>query len=226
MRWLKQNTAANVCVLMVLSNDRASPASSFSSGDLTIKISKNGGSFSTISVTAVNLGNGWYSIPLTISHTDTLGELLLHVEANTADPYDEKYLVVGIDTTASIPNQVWDELIVSHVVPGSFGTGISGSSSATIAGAVWDVTVSGHTTAGTFGEMVGNGISILRGLVHENTVIDNQAYTSGLLTSARVRSYDTKTNALAAGATGVLWTFTITIQYTGTQISKYTLVRE
>lgn len=56
----------------------------------------------------------------------------------------------------------------------------------------------------------------LLGLVHENSVIDQQVYDSNdNLLSARIRSYDTAANALAAGATGLRFTWAATGTYAG-----------
>ena len=71
--------------------------------------------------------------------------------------------------------------------------------------------------------------NILRilGLVHDNTVIDQQVYNlDGCLTSARVRQYDTKANTVAAGATGLLNTWTISASYSSGQLVDYKVVRE
>ena len=54
-------------------------------------------------------------------------------------------------------------------------------------------------------------------MLHEIAVIDTQVWTtiSGrtVLTSARLRTYDSKANAQAAGATGLLATYTMTATY-------------
>jgi hypothetical protein len=48
---------------------------------LTISLKKSGGSFSTITPTVTDKGNGWYDLALTTSHTDTLGVAVLHITA-------------------------------------------------------------------------------------------------------------------------------------------------
>lgn len=55
---------------------------------LTIRVSKNGGTFSIITPVVTEIGNGWYNLALTASHTDTLGDFVLHIEAVNADPTD------------------------------------------------------------------------------------------------------------------------------------------
>lgn len=57
-------------------------------------------------------------------------------------------------------------------------------------------------------------ITRVLGLLHENTVIDQYIYNgSGQATSMRVRAYNSKTNADLAGATGLLYTWTVSATY-------------
>lgn len=62
---------------------------------LTITASKDGGAFASISPTVTDRGNGWYALALTASHTDTLGDLALHVTGASADPTDTLCRVVA-----------------------------------------------------------------------------------------------------------------------------------
>ena len=68
-------------------------------------------------------------------------------------------------------------------------------------------------------------LSRMVGLLHENSVMDNTAYSGGKLTSARVRLYDSPANATAAGATGKLFEYQITATYTGGNLSTYLVTR-
>jgi hypothetical protein len=66
----------------------------------------------------------------------------------------------------------------------------------------------------------------LLGLAHENAVFDQQVYDGdGNLTSGRIRSYDSDVHANAAGATGLLFTWTITAVYTAGNLTSYKIVR-
>lgn len=85
MRTLKQSTARN---LMVFVTDEADPLSGKTGLTLTITASKNGGAFGSISPTVTERGSGWYSLALTTSHTDTLGDFALHITATGATPAD------------------------------------------------------------------------------------------------------------------------------------------
>lgn len=83
MRIFTQSTARNVMVLMVQSADHVTGATGLT---LSISLSKDGGAFSVIAPTVTERSNGWYSIALTTSHTDTLGDLALQITASGADP--------------------------------------------------------------------------------------------------------------------------------------------
>jgi hypothetical protein len=65
------------------------------------------------------------------------------------------------------------------------------------------------------GASISADLNILKGLLFGNAVQDQQAWTSGRLTSARIRIYDTAANANSAGATGLLATYTVTATYDG-----------
>lgn len=104
MRELKLSTAANVMVFMTDSADHVTGKTSLT---LTITASKDGAAFSSISPTVTERGNGWYNVALTTSHTDTLGDLALHVTATGADPTDLPMRVIAMDkTVANTPANV------------------------------------------------------------------------------------------------------------------------
>lgn len=94
MRILKQSTAANVMLFMTDSADHVTGKTGLT---LTITASKDGAAFATISPTVTDRGNGWYSLALTTAHTDTLGDLALHVTGTGADPTDALCRVVAVD---------------------------------------------------------------------------------------------------------------------------------
>lgn len=85
MRELRQSIARDVMVLLVLSSDHVTGATGKT---LTITASKNGAAFAGIAPTVTERGNGWYAISLTAAHTDTLGDLALHITAADTDPLD------------------------------------------------------------------------------------------------------------------------------------------
>lgn len=94
MRVVKQSTARDVMVFMTDSSDHITGKTSLT---LTITASKNGAAFGSISPSVTERGSGWYSLALTSSHTDTLGDLALHVTGSGADPTDTLLQVVAYD---------------------------------------------------------------------------------------------------------------------------------
>lgn len=85
MRLLKQSTQRDIYVLMT---DSTNPRVGLASLTLTITAGKNGGNDSSISPTVTDRGDGVYAITLTTSHTDTLGDLWLHITATGANTED------------------------------------------------------------------------------------------------------------------------------------------
>jgi hypothetical protein len=82
---LKQSTARN---LMVFLTDATDHVTGLTGATLTVTLSKNGTAFGSITPTVADCGYGWYSLALTTSHTDTLGDLVFHITASGADPID------------------------------------------------------------------------------------------------------------------------------------------
>jgi hypothetical protein len=97
MRKIRQNTSKNVMLLLV---EATSHITGLPGATLTITSSKDGLAFAAITPTVTDLGNGWYSLALTSAHTDTLGDLALHVTATSADPADLVLLIEGGATDA------------------------------------------------------------------------------------------------------------------------------
>lgn len=70
---LKQSTTITVPVFAHDANGDA--VTGLLDAGFTKRISKNGGAFAAMTVTITEMENGWYSVPLSTSHTDTLGIL-------------------------------------------------------------------------------------------------------------------------------------------------------
>jgi hypothetical protein len=88
---LYKSTATNRMVFMTDSADGKTGKTGLT---LTITASKAGGAFASISPTVTERGSGWYSLALTASHTDTLGDLALNITASGADAADKLYQIV------------------------------------------------------------------------------------------------------------------------------------
>jgi hypothetical protein len=94
--FLKQSTAANVTILMIDATSHVTGATGLAAG-LTIYATKAAGTPATITPTVTELDatnvKGVYKLALTTGHTDTLGELQLHITATGADPTDLKWQI-------------------------------------------------------------------------------------------------------------------------------------
>ena len=90
---LKQSTARN---LMVFLTDSTDHVTGLTGATLTISLSKDGAAFASITPTVTERGDGWYSLAMTTSHTDTLGDLVLHITAASADPIDLREQVFAL----------------------------------------------------------------------------------------------------------------------------------
>lgn len=96
---LKQSTARNIMLFM---SDEADPTLGLAGLTLTVEASKDGGAFASITPSAVtDRGDGWYSIGLTTSHTDTLGDLVIRATATGAIA-GETRLEVEANTNADV----------------------------------------------------------------------------------------------------------------------------
>ena len=70
---LKQST--NITVPFFAHDADGDAVTGLVNAGFTKRISKNGGAFGAMTVTVTEMENGWYSLPITTSHTDTLGIL-------------------------------------------------------------------------------------------------------------------------------------------------------
>jgi hypothetical protein len=91
---LTQSAARDIYVFMASSSDHVTGITGLGSA-LTVTMGKNGGALGSISPTVTERSNGWYTLSLTASHTDTQGELGFHVTGAGCDPSDFKHVVVA-----------------------------------------------------------------------------------------------------------------------------------
>lgn len=135
MDLLKQSTAVDVTILMIDSGDHVSGKTGLSAG-LTIYASKAAGTPATITPTVTELDStnvpGLYKLAFTTTHTNTLGELQLHITASGADPTDVNFQVL-----ANLPGEL----------------------SATSIQAIWDALTSALTTASSVGKLLVDNIN-------------------------------------------------------------------
>lgn len=99
MRLLKQSTARDISVFMTDSADHITGKTGLT---LTIKVGKNGGALTTITPTVTEDVSGWYTLSLTTTHTNTLGDLNFHITSAGADPSDFLCMVVAVDLADAV----------------------------------------------------------------------------------------------------------------------------
>lgn len=136
----KQSTVGNWPVLLIDSSDHVTGKTGLT---LTIKASKDGAAFATITPTVTELESGWYNLALTTAHTNTLGAIALQVSSTGADPTGERGQVVADLPGATVAS-----------VSGAVGsvTGAVGS----VTGAVGSVTGAVGSVTGAVGSVTGN----------------------------------------------------------------------
>lgn len=77
----------------------------------TVRLSKAGASFIYSDVAAAEVGLGWYSLPLTTTSTNTIGDLAFHVTAASADDRDWVDQVLAGVQVATIVDSVKADLV-------------------------------------------------------------------------------------------------------------------
>src|SRR3990172_5380216 len=100
---LKQSTAITVVVFAHDANGDG--VTGIVDGSWTKRISKNGGAFAAMTVTITEMENGFYSVPLTTTHTDTLGVLVVSLSAAAAKRVNLMWrIAVRITDDLAFPN--------------------------------------------------------------------------------------------------------------------------
>lgn len=100
---IKQNSSKNIMVFMKDSSNHISGKTGLT---LLISVSKDGGEFSVINPVVTERGDGWYSIAITSSVTNIIGELAFHITATGADNNDFVYNVYSNDMSSVVPS-IW-----------------------------------------------------------------------------------------------------------------------
>ena len=85
--------------LMILSADNKTGATGLSP---VVTIAKNGAVFAAPLGAVTEIGEGWYSVAATAANYNTIGPLLLHAEAPTANDTDDRYDVIPVTGTTVV----------------------------------------------------------------------------------------------------------------------------
>lgn len=103
MSWLRQSTAETVVLgPFVDDTDGKTAETALTISQADIRLSKNGGAFAQTNnaAGATHMENGYYSVPLNTTDTNTLGRLRVAVSESGALPVWRDFMV--------LPQQVWD----------------------------------------------------------------------------------------------------------------------
>jgi hypothetical protein len=173
---LKQSTARNLSVFMTDSADHITGKTGLT---LTITASKDGAAFASITPTVTERGTGWYSLALTTSHTDTLGDLAFHITSAGADPTDLVRQVVVDLPGATVSS-----------VTGAVGS-VTGNVGGNVTGSVGSVTA--RVTANT-DQLAGQTVTAAAGVTFPTSVASPTNITAGTITTVT-----NLTNAPTAG---------------------------
>ncbi len=228
---LKQSTARNLMVFMADSSDHITGKTGLT---LTITASKDGAAFASISPTVTDRGSGWYNLALTTSHTDTLGDLAIHITGTGADATDISRQVVlqipGDVLTANTvqvngTSQTARDLGASVLLSPGTGTGqislssgqvtassVSGNVSGSVLGSVNGVT--GNVT-GSVGSVVGNisgnvngnvtgSVGSVVGVVTANMTQIDGSATNGNNATLKLKSLDIQSDSYLVNAINIV----------------------
>jgi hypothetical protein len=88
---LKQSTAMDLCFFA--HDGSGDPVTGKVNGDWTKRIKKAGGSFGAMTATITELENGWYALPVSTSHSDTLGLLTMSLLATGVKQVNLQYMM-------------------------------------------------------------------------------------------------------------------------------------
>lgn len=115
MRLIKQSTATNIMVLLTSNVDHITGIDALTPN---VYLSKDCGAFALITPVTTNIGNGWYKIELTTTHTNTIGDLVIHIEDASADPTDvlmsvKSQLIEDIYTLLNTTSQTADDILLA-----------------------------------------------------------------------------------------------------------------
>jgi hypothetical protein len=88
---IDQGTTPTVVFLLVDATDDETAETGLSP---TVQISKNGGSFATVTNSVTEIANGWYKVALTSTETNTAGDLIIRATGTGADEWRDVRQVI------------------------------------------------------------------------------------------------------------------------------------
>lgn len=107
MHYLKQSTAVNIVAgPFVDSVDGVTAKTALTIAQATVRLSKNAGTFAqkNDATSATHMENGYYSVPINATDTNTLGRLMIAVSASGALPVWREYTILPANVYESVIN--------------------------------------------------------------------------------------------------------------------------
>ena len=154
---LKQSTVITVPMFVHDSNGDA--VTGLVDGGFTKRFSKNGGAFGAMTLTITEMENGWYSVPISASHSDTLGVLTITFTHGSAKQVNLQFRV-----EAKLVADLNDVAATDIVSAGAITT---------LTGAVVNVDLVDTTTTNT--DMVGTDSAALASVCTEGRLAELDA---------------------------------------------------
>lgn len=194
---IKQSTAITV---PIFAHDAAGDGvTGLVDGGFTKRISKNGGAFAAMTVTVTELENGWYSVPLSTAHTDTLGLLsvsLSHASCKRINLQFRVHAALPDDIAAFVDTEVASILAAVDTEVEAIKTKTDFLPSAT-AGAAGGLFIAGTNAATTIttaltttftGNLTGSVASVTAGVTLAASAVQAiwDALTSALTTAGSI----------------------------------------
>lgn len=225
MLYLKQSTASQAVLLgpFIDDTDGATAETGLTIANTDIRLSKNGGN-----MVAKNSGggthdeNGYYTITLDATDTNTVGRLQISCKVAGALAVFQEYqvleetvydalfasgaageLLVALSTQGKADvNAECDTALTDYdAATGAEVAALNDPTAAEIADAVWDEATTGHTTAGTFGEQVKTDIDAI--LTDTGTTLDGKLDTIDGIVDAILVDTDTTIPGLIAALNNI-----------------------
>lgn len=241
-----QSVADWACVRIEDSAGAGITGIAWNAAGLAFKLAKSGLAAATKTLSSasdwVEQANGYYWVALTSGDLDTVGPCMLIVIYNGTElavpfrVYVNDLDQIGTRTqniktkTDTLPATPADEATLLAVKAKTDNLPANPASQTNL-----DVAVSTRLAAASYTAPDNATVAAIKaatdrllGLVHDNAVMDQQVYDGdGRLTGARLRCYNSKANADAAGATGLLFTYLITATYGGGgELTSYKVTRD
>ena len=177
---------------MILMVDATDDETAETGKTLTVYLSKNGGAFATSTNSAAEVSGGsrgWYSLALTTTETNTLGELVVEAEAAGCDIWRTVYSVVVATPDANMASSSTGAITAATFAAGAINAAAV-ADGAIDAGAI----ATGAITNAKFAAGAIDAASIATG------AITNAKFAAGAIDAAAVADNAIDAGAIATGA--------------------------